>query len=79
MAGSDDTDAFSKVCGASPKIEGTPWGTDGRILTEFADTPALVFGPGTTAHCPDENIEVADLVRYTKILAAIIIDWCGTD
>ncbi|MCF8091901.1 MAG: peptidase [Desulfotignum sp.] len=61
----------------SPDIKGTPWGTDARILTEFADTPALVFGPGTSAHCPDEFIPIKDLVMFAKILAAVIVDWCG--
>lgn len=73
------TEAYSKVCETSPKIAGTPWATDGRILTEFADTPALVFGPGTSAHCPDEFMKIKDLICYAKILAAIIIDWCETD
>lgn len=73
------TEAYSTVCGASPKIVGTPWATDGRILTEFADTPALIFGPGTSAHCPDEFIKITDLICYTKILASIIVNWCETD
>jgi len=62
--------------GHNPEVVGTPWATDGRILTEFANTPALVFGPGTSAHCPDEFIPVKDLVDYAKILATVIIKWC---
>lgn len=73
------TAAYEMVSGQSAEIVGTPWGTDGRMLTEFADTPALVFGPGTSAHCPDEFMKVSDLIRYTKMLAAIIIDWCEVD
>lgn len=73
------SEAYEKVCGEVPDIVGTPWGTDGRILKEFADTPTLIFGPGSSAHCPDEFIKVDDLIRYTKMLATIVIDWCGVE
>ena len=69
--------AFKRRSGREPLVHGTAWGTDGRMFTEFGDTPALVFGPGTSAHCPDEFLRVNDLMEYTKMLAAIIIDWCG--
>ena len=69
--------AYSSFTGREAAIQGTPWGTDGRMFTEFARTPALVFGPGTSAHCPDEFLPVADLLDYTKILARIIVQWCG--
>lgn len=69
--------AFRRRSGQEPRVHGTPWGTDGRMFTEFADTPALIFGPGTSAHCPDEFLRVDDLLEYAKMLAAVIIDWCG--
>jgi acetylornithine deacetylase len=69
--------AFNRCTGRRPVIHGTPWGTDGRMFTEFAATPALVFGPGSSAHCPDEFLRAADLLAYAKMLAHIIIDWCG--
>ena len=69
--------ALEEVTEKQPCIEGTPWGTDGRMFTEFANTPSLVFGPGTSAHCPDEFLPVDDLIDYTKILTKVIIDWCG--
>ncbi len=73
-------DACQGTLDHTPKIVGTPWATDGRILTEFANTPALVFGPGTSAHCPDEFIPLKDLVTYAKLLATVIINWCqGSD
>jgi acetylornithine deacetylase len=70
------SEAMKKTTRSDPRIMGTPWGTDGRILTEFADTPALVFGPGTSAHCPDEFIPIKDLLLYAKILARAIVNWC---
>jgi len=69
--------SFSEIREEKNRVIGTPWGTDAHILTKYADTPALVFGPGETAHCPDEYIPIKDLMDYTKILASIIIDWCG--
>jgi len=70
-------DALKNTTNSKPKIEGTPWATDGRILTEFAGTPAVIFGPGTSAHCPDEFIKIKDLLKYAKILTRTIVDWCG--
>ncbi|MDR2455576.1 MAG: M20/M25/M40 family metallo-hydrolase [Deltaproteobacteria bacterium] len=69
--------AFENHFGRPPKVRGTPWGTDGRMLTQFAQTPSLVFGPGTSAHCPDEFLKIQDLIDFTKILLAIVVEWCG--
>jgi len=69
--------SYQEVTGMSPVLAGTPWATDARVLIDFADTPALVFGPGHTAHCPDEYMVVEDLVNYTKMLASMLVDWCG--
>lgn len=71
--------AYANVMGGPPTIAGSPWGTDARMLNEFAQTPALVFGPGTSAHCPDEFIKIDDLIQYVKILTEIIVDWCGVE
>lgn len=71
--------AFSSIRGEAPQIAGTPWGTDARMLTELAQTPTLIFGPGVKAHCPDESLAIADLHSYAKMLALILIDWCGVD
>jgi acetylornithine deacetylase len=59
-------------------VKGTPWGTDGRMFTEFAGTQSVVFGPGTSAHCPNEFVKVGDLIDYSKVLVNIIALWCGT-
>jgi len=69
--------AFEGHFNRPARLAGTPWGTDGRMFTELAGTPALVFGPGVSAHCPDEFLGVKDLLDYTKILARILVDWCG--
>lgn len=69
--------AYREIMNKEPEVEGTPWGTDAHILTRYADTPALVFGPGVSAHCPDEYLPVKDLIDYTKILATVILEWCN--
>ena len=69
--------AFRDYFGRPPIIRGTPWGTDGRMLTELGRTPSLVFGPGTSAHCPDEFLKLEDLFDYAKILLSIVVNWCG--
>ncbi len=71
--------AYRQVFSKEATIIGTPWATDARILTEFANTPALVFGPGITAHCPDEHISVKSLKDYALILANILVNWCGVE
>lgn len=68
---------YKDVMEEKPSLGGAPWGTDGPILTKFANTPALIFGPGSNAHCPDEYVKIKDLLNYSKILALIILDWCG--
>jgi acetylornithine deacetylase len=70
--------SFRDHFGRPPVIRGTAWGTDGRMFTEFGSTPALVFGPGTSAHCPNEFLKVRDLIDYTKILINLVARWCGT-
>jgi acetylornithine deacetylase len=44
----------------------------------FSDTPAVVYGPGTTltAHSPDEHIVIAELIAGTKALALAIMAFC---
>lgn len=70
-------EAYIDVLGKKPIIEGTPFGTDARALTVYSSTPTLVFGPGLSAHCPDEFLEVESLINYSKVIAKVILDWCG--
>ena len=62
-----------------PVIGGTLWGSDAGALTKFAQTPAVVFGPGpgATAHKANEYIDVEELITTTKILTLSLVDWCG--
>ncbi len=70
-------DCYKIIFNKEPKISGTPWGTDAAMLTKYANTPAVVFGPGAMAHDTDEHISIIDLMKYSKILALVILNWCG--
>ncbi|MGQ7249148.1 peptidase [Halomonas sp. V046] len=72
------TSAFTQVQRTAPKIQASPWGTDGGLMTQYG-IPALVFGPGITklAHFPNEHIRLDDVFDVAEIMALTLIDWCG--
>ena len=46
-----------------------------------AGIPTVIFGPGDgkLSHQPDESIEVSNYLESVRMLAAMIIDWCGVE
>jgi len=72
-------DSFMNVTQKRGTISVCPSGCDMRIYTLYGDTPSLIFGPGSIeqAHFPNEFIEVEQVIKVTKVLAATIINWCG--
>lgn len=68
---------YKTILNKEPLISGTPWGADAAVLTKYSGTPTLIFGPGATAHDADEHIPIDSLLIFSKILACIILDWCG--
>ena len=71
--------AYEAVLEEAPQIKGTPFGTDAGTLIRFANTPALVFGPGKCAHCADEYLDIDVMKQYAKILLTTMVDWCGVE
>ncbi|MFA1820401.1 peptidase [Virgibacillus oceani] len=73
------TDNFTEIMGSAPEVIASPWGTDGGLLTQVAETPTVVFGPGITnlAHFPNESIEVEKMFEAAKVIAGAVVDWCG--
>lgn len=71
-------DNFKEHMQEDAELLAAPWGTDGGLLTQVADVPSVVFGPGTTelAHHPNEMIELDKIFQAANIIAATIIDWC---
>ena len=55
------------------------WGwTDAALLTHFAKTPTVVFGPGGAgAHARVEYVLVDDLVKCSQIYSLVALDVCG--
>lgn len=72
---------FVSVMGEKPTLVASPWGTDGGLLSQVAETPTIVFGPGITdlAHFPNEAIELEKIFEAAKIIAATIVEWCEED
>lgn len=72
---------YRQVTGTDPVIEASPWGTDGGLLTQVGDTPAIVFGPGVTevAHYPNEYIELDKVLEAAHIIALTLVHWCGVE
>ena len=70
-------DSVFRVNPAS-KVEGICCHTDMGWYSNVG-IPTLNFGPGDPryAHQADEFVEIDELVQCTKIIASIILDWCG--
>jgi acetylornithine deacetylase len=67
------------VTGTSVKVEGVSWGADMRLFKEIAGIPTVLYGAGDVrnVHCPDEFIEIDDLLLAVETLAVTLADWCG--
>jgi acetylornithine deacetylase len=56
----------------------TPGYLDGRVFTQYAGIPALVYGPISEAiHGYDERVSIESVRRITKSIALFIAEWCG--
>ncbi len=65
--------------GIKPEIEGIGTLTDAIHLINYSNIPTISIGPETieNAHAPNEYMEIEQLINSTKILALIILRWCG--
>jgi len=64
--------------GMDVEIAGATWGMDARFAS-FFNIAALTFGPnGGNIHGVNEYVDIVSVINCTKVLAAFIIDWCGT-
>jgi acetylornithine deacetylase len=59
-------------------ISGFPAGCDMRLLVKYANTPTIIFGPGslTQAHTVDEYLPLNELISSTEIIALSLLRWC---
>ena len=72
-------DAIVRSTGDAPIIEGVTYGSDLRLFTNHAHIPAVLFGPGDLrlAHAANEYVEIDEVLKTIKIIANMIVDWCG--
>ena len=65
--------------GYAPIIEGVTYGSDLRLFTNHAHIPAVLFGPGDVrlAHAANEYVEIEEVLTSVKVVANMIVNWCG--
>lgn len=68
------------VTGAGAELGGVPYGSDMRLLVHEGDTPTVLYGPGDArrAHGPSESVSGEELVRAARVIANLVVDFCGT-
>jgi acetylornithine deacetylase len=71
---------YTEITGKQPVISGRQGAADTRFLNLYADTPTVIFGPGSTAvmHSDDEYVSIEDYITSIKVMALSIYDWCNT-
>jgi len=73
--------SYKEITGKDPQISGRQGAADTRFLNQYANTPTVIFGPGSTAvmHSNDEYVSIADYITAIKVMALSIYDWCGVE
>ena len=66
--------------GRRPEIQGLASGADARLLTNFADTPTVLCGPGSidNAHSINEYVPVDEYLAAVHMFCKLFTEWCGT-
>jgi acetylornithine deacetylase len=74
------SDCYYQTTGDAPIIEGVTYGSDLRLFTNHAHIPAVLFGPGDVrlAHAANEYVEIDEVITTVKIIANMIVAWCGS-
>ena len=64
-------DAAKAVTGRRPAFRGAPYGADMRLFVDVADTPCVIFGPGSArqAHSADEFVPLDEVEACAEVLA----------
>jgi acetylornithine deacetylase len=71
--------SYKEITGRDPEVSGRQGAADTRFLNRYANTPTVIFGPGSTAvmHADDEYVSIDDYMTAIKVMALSISDWCG--
>jgi acetylornithine deacetylase len=72
------SNTYKELTGRDPIISGRQGAADTRFLNQYAATPTVIFGPGSTAvmHANDEYVSIEDYLTAIKVMALCIHDWC---
>ena len=72
-------EAMEAVAAETPVVQTSPFVCDANFWFPLGQ-PCLVFGVGDPSwgiHGTDEHLPVADLIKATKVFAAVTMAWCG--
>jgi acetylornithine deacetylase len=69
----------AEVTGRPCVISGSDGGCDAYVRHVYGHSPTVVFGAtGGNAHAADEWVDIDSLLQATRVMALIIVRWCGT-
>ncbi|MCC6265646.1 MAG: M20/M25/M40 family metallo-hydrolase [Bryobacterales bacterium] len=72
--------AVAEACDVRARVEGLDAPSDMYIFQNCFDIPAIMWGPeGGGAHQADEFVDLASLVKSTRVLAQFVCRWCGVE
>ena len=72
-------EGYREAVGSEAVVSALPSSTDMHYYINYGKIPSVLFGPGDcgVAHTAEESVEIDDLVKAGKILAAFLLKWCG--
>src|SRR5258708_37045985 len=72
---------YKEGTGRDPEISGRQGAADTRFLNLYANTPTVIFGPGSTAvmDADDEYASIADYLTALKVMSPRTGNWGGAD
>jgi acetylornithine deacetylase len=69
-----------QVTGRKPAFVGGAAGLDTRFFVRYGNVPAVTLGPrGFNLHSTDECVDLDSVVETAKVIALIMVNWCGTE
>jgi acetylornithine deacetylase len=73
------SDVHQQVVGTSPTLRGVTYGSDMRLLINHAHIPSTHYGPGdvSLAHAANEFVPLDEVLTVTKVVARLVVQWCG--
>jgi acetylornithine deacetylase len=73
------TDSYRLTLGTDPQVRGMTYGSDMVHFVESGKIPTVLFGPGdiVNAHRVNEYVSLDQFDSATRVLAAMILRWCG--